>query len=42
MLNFFYVKLPYIIKIKIIIPYFINNIKRTNYTTKLISFINLT
>ena len=37
MLKNFCVKLPDITKLQVIIPYFINNIKRTSYTTKLTS-----
>ena len=37
MLKNFCVKLPDITKLQLIIPYFINNIKRTSYTTKLTS-----
>ena len=37
MLKNFCVKLPDIIKLQLIIPYLVNNIKRTRYTTKLTS-----
>ena len=37
MLKNFCVKLPDITKLQLIIPYFVNNIKRTSYTTKLTS-----